>query len=101
MVSPVTRSSVIPSAQQISAARSSVQRLVDLPKARGDPVRAGRSLGQGIQSRPVEGVDRIAHRLVVAAQVRGDLRGTLAMRGGEDDLTTAQREGIGSTQPGH
>src|SRR5690242_14418981 len=60
----------------------------------------GGAFGQGVHPRPVEGMDRIAHRLVVAAQVRSDLRGTLAPCRGEEDLTTAQGKGIGRTQPG-
>jgi hypothetical protein len=42
----------------------------------------------------VEGVDSIARRLRVAAQRVGDLVGILASVAGEQDLATAQGEGI-------
>jgi len=63
-----------------------------------DPVGAGRSLAQGVPPPPVEGMDRVADGLVVAAQVRGDLRSALAARGGEEDLATAEGEGIGRAE---
>lgn len=67
----------------------------------GDPVGAGRPLGQGSKDGLVEGVDGVADGLVVAAEVRGDPRCTFAARGGAEDLAAAQGEGIGRTQPGH
>lgn len=51
IVSPVTCSSVIPSVKQISAARSSVQRLVGLLKARGDWCKRARSRSAAPESK--------------------------------------------------
>src|SRR5918993_3087780 len=46
----------------------------------------------------VEDVDGIAHRLRVTAEVAGDLVGVLAIGAFEQDLATAQGEGIRRTQ---
>ena len=119
IVSPVTRSSVIPSLTQTAATQierpearrlvESARRLVDertqpfarpRRRRRWRSVRAGRAFGQGVQSAPVEGMDGIAHRLIVAAEGNGDPPGTLLPGGSEEDLATPQREGIGGAQPG-
>jgi hypothetical protein len=43
-------------------------------------------------------MDGVAHRLVVAAQMMSDLEGSFSSGAGQEDLTTAQNEGIGRAQ---
>src|SRR5215210_2454811 len=62
-------------------------------------MRTFRALPKRLGNPPlVEGVDGVAHRLGVAAQGAGDLVGVLASGAGEQDLATAQSEGIRRTQ---
>ncbi len=56
------------------------------------PPRAG---PQRRQPGGVESVDRLAHGLVVAAQLAGDGGGPLAARAGQQDLAPAQDKGFG------
>jgi len=65
-----------------------------------DPMGTGGSLAQGVQPGAVEGMDGVAHGLIVAPQVRGDLRRALAARRGEEDLATTQGKGIGRVESG-
>src|SRR4030042_6514423 len=60
-------------------------------------VRAGR---QGLQAVDVEVVDRVAHGLVVAVQVAGNVDGFLARGTGQQDLAAAQSESVGRAQSG-
>jgi hypothetical protein len=62
-------------------------------------VRTARSLPKRLgQALLVEGVNGVARGLRIAAQRAGDLVGILAPFAGEQDLTTAQSEGIGRAQ---
>jgi hypothetical protein len=65
-----------------------------------DAMRTGGSLAQRRQSGLVEGMDRVAHGLIVATESVGDPRDTLVPRGGEEDLATTQGERRGGVQPG-
>jgi len=56
------------------------------------PPRAGPQCRQSVG---VESVDRLAHGLVVAAQLAGDGGGPLAARAGQHDLAPAQDKGFG------
>src|SRR5262245_47601010 len=65
-----------------------------------DGMRARRPLLQRRRPPLVEGVDGVAHGLVVAAQGTGDRQRWLAPAAGEQDLAAAQHKRIGGPQPG-
>src|SRR5262249_1149919 len=60
----------------------------------------GGLFGQASQPRGVEGGNGVAYRASGAAQIRGNEPGPLAGGAGQEDLATAQGEGIGRTQAG-
>lgn len=64
-------------------------------KAPVDMVWDGRAGLQARQALAIEGVDGVAHGLVIATQLRGNLDGRLAAGIGQQDLAAAQRERLG------
>ena len=60
----------------------------------------GRALAQAVQPRGVEGGDDPADRLVITAEVAGDLGRALAPRTGEHDLAAPENERVGRAQAG-
>jgi hypothetical protein len=60
-----------------------------------EDLRAVRATPQGRPAARIERLDCLAHRLVVAAQVARNRRGTLAPRARQHDLAASQHEGIG------
>jgi hypothetical protein len=65
----------------------------------GDPMGTRGAFGQRVQSALVEGMDGIAHRLVVAAEGVGNPPGALVPGGSKEDLAATQGKGIGGAQP--
>jgi hypothetical protein len=66
----------------------------------GKVVGATRSRLQGCPSLLVEGMDRLAHRLFIAAQGSGDLGDRFPTRRCQQNLAATQHKGIRGTQPG-
>jgi len=64
-------------------------------EGRPDDLGAVRAALQRSHASHVERLDRLAHRLVVAAQVVRNRRGTLAAGARQHDLAAPQRKGIG------
>src|SRR5918993_5118797 len=54
---------------------------------------------EGEKTPPVEVVDGVAHRLGGASEVRGDLRGALALRARQEHLRAVHGEGVFGAQP--
>ena len=67
------------------------------PMDRPGPLRARPQRGRPAG---VEGVQRVAHGLLAAAELPGDRGHRLAPRAGEHDLAAAEREGVRRAQPG-
>jgi hypothetical protein len=63
-----------------------------------DSVGTPRTRPQGVQSSAIEGVDRVPHGLVIAAQMLGNGDGAFASRTGQQDLAPAEHERIGGAQ---
>ena len=63
-----------------------------------DCVGAPQAGSQSCQPAGVEGVDRLAHGLVVAAQLASNRDGPLPARTGQQDLAAAQNKGLGGAQ---
>ena len=61
-------------------------------------MRARRPLLQDGQSRSIEAVDHVAHRLVVAAQLASDSGGPFPASRSQENLAPTQDKGIGRTQ---
>ena len=58
-------------------------------------VRNGRARLQALQTLLLNGVDGVAHRLLMATQMLANLDGGLATRIGQENLSPADHKGIG------
>jgi len=67
----------------------------DRVEGRPDDLGTVRAEPRGGHAPLVERLDRLAHRLVVAAQVARDRRGSLTPRARQDAWAATQRKGIG------
>ena len=84
-------------------ARTAVQQRPQLLGAREETPAAeadgdATSLVEGVEASEVERMQRIQHRLVVAAQLLGDAWRPFAAGAGEQDLAAAQHKGVGGAQ---